>query len=123
MPQSKLLFHDAARQKVLAGAAALADAVRVTLGPQSRRVLLGRRWGAPLACDDGVTIAKEIELADAEENLGAQMLRQAPSAPARRSATAPPPPPCSPTGCSPRAFATSSPGRARSRSSAASTGA
>src|SRR5581483_11357902 len=74
---TRLLFHDAARQKVLAGAAALADAVRVTLGPQSRCVLLGRKWGAPLACDDGITIVKEIHLADGEENLGAQMLRQA----------------------------------------------
>jgi chaperonin GroEL len=77
VPHTKLLFHDQARQKVLAGAGALADAVRVTLGPQSRRVLIGRKWGAPLACDDGITIAKEIRLQDAEENLGAQMLRQA----------------------------------------------
>ena len=72
MPHTKLLFHDEARQKVLAGAGALADAVRVTLGPQSRRVLLGRKWGAPLACDDGITIIKEIKLEDAEQNLGAQ---------------------------------------------------
>jgi chaperonin GroEL len=49
----------------------------VTLGPQSRRVLVERKWGPPLACDDGITIAKEIHLEDAEENLGTQMLRQA----------------------------------------------
>jgi chaperonin GroEL len=77
MPHTELLFHDQARHKVLAGATALADAVRITLGPQSRRVLLGRKWGAPVACDDGVTIAKELKLEDPEENLGAQMLRQA----------------------------------------------
>jgi chaperonin GroEL len=77
MPHTELLFHDQARHKVLAGATALADAVRITLGPQSRRVLLGRKWGAPIACDDGVTIAKELKLEDPEENLGAQMLRQA----------------------------------------------
>jgi chaperonin GroEL len=59
------------------GASTLADAVRVTLGPKAKCVLLERRYGHPLACDDGVTIAKDVELEDAEENLGAQMLRQA----------------------------------------------
>ena len=77
MSHTELLFRDAARAKVLAGTTALADAVRVTLGPQSKRVLLGRKWGTPIACDDGITIAKEIRLEDPEENLGAQMLRQA----------------------------------------------
>jgi chaperonin GroEL len=66
-----------AREKLLRGAGQLADAVRVTLGPKSKSVLIQRKWGAPLICNDGVTIAKEIDLEDAEENLGAQMLRQA----------------------------------------------
>jgi chaperonin GroEL len=59
------------------GAAALADAVRVTLGPKSKCVLIGKKWGRPIVCNDGVTIAKEVELKDQEENLGAQMLREA----------------------------------------------
>ena len=77
MPHSQLFFRDAARAKILAGATALADAVRVTLGPRSRCVLIERKWGTPLVCDDGVTIAKELKLEDPEENLGAQVLREA----------------------------------------------
>jgi chaperonin GroEL len=72
-----ILFDAAAREKVLRGATALADAVRITLGPKSKCVLIGRKWGGPLVCNDGVTIAKEINLPDPEEELGAQMLRQA----------------------------------------------
>jgi chaperonin GroEL len=62
---------------VLRGATQLADAVRVTLGPRSKSVLIEKKWGAPLICNDGVTIAKEFDLKDPEENLGARMLRQA----------------------------------------------
>jgi len=77
MSHKRVLFDSAAREKVLRGAAALADTVRVTLGPKSKRVLIERKWGAPLVCDDGVTIAKEFDLEDPEENLGARMMRQA----------------------------------------------
>jgi chaperonin GroEL len=77
MPAKQLLFHSGAREKVLAGATALADAVRVTLGPKSKCVLIEQDWGPPIVCNDGVTIAKQVELADREENLGAQLLRQA----------------------------------------------
>lgn len=77
MSYTQLLFHAAAREKVLDGATALADAIRVTLGPKSKSVLIQKKWGTPIVCDDGVTIAKEIKLKDPEENLGAQMLRQA----------------------------------------------
>jgi chaperonin GroEL len=73
----KLLTSSAAREKVLHGAKALADAVRVTLGPKSKSVLIEKKWGRPLVCNDGVTIAKEFELEDHEENLGAQVIRQA----------------------------------------------
>lgn len=59
------------------GTSQLADAVRITLGPKSKSVLIQKKWGAPIVCNDGVTIAKEMELEDPEENLGAQMLRQA----------------------------------------------
>ena len=77
MPHKHLLFRSEAREKVLHGAAAIADAVRVTLGPRSRSVLIERKWGKPLVCNDGVTIAREFSLADPEEDLGAQMLRGA----------------------------------------------
>jgi chaperonin GroEL len=77
MSHKHLLFNAEARAKVLKGASQIADAVRVTLGPKSKCVLIERKWGVPLVCNDGVTIAKEIDLKDPEENLGAQMLRQA----------------------------------------------
>ena len=77
MTAKQVLFRSTAREKVLRGAAQLADAVRITLGPKSKSVLIQKKWGAPIVCNDGVTIAKEMELADPEENLGAQMLRQA----------------------------------------------
>jgi chaperonin GroEL len=77
MAHKKVMFRAAAREKVLRGAEALADAVRITLGPKSKSVLIERQWGKPLVCNDGVTIAKEFDLKDPEENLGAQMIRQA----------------------------------------------
>ena len=77
MSAKQVLFRSHAREKVLRGAAQLADAVRITLGPKSKSVLIQKKWGAPIVCNDGVTIAKEMELEDPEENLGAQMLRQA----------------------------------------------
>jgi chaperonin GroEL len=77
MSAKQVLFRSAAREKVLRGASQLADAVRITLGPKSKSVLIQKKWGTPIVCNDGVTIAKELELEDPEENLGAQMLRQA----------------------------------------------
>lgn len=77
MNHKHLLFRSEAREKILRGATALADAVRVTLGPKSKCVLIERKYGRPLVCNDGVTIAKEIELKDPDENLGARMLREA----------------------------------------------
>jgi chaperonin GroEL len=77
MAHKQVLFRSAAREKILRGATQLADAVRVTLGPRSKSVLMEKKWGPPIVCNDGVTIAKEFDLKDPEENLGAQMLRQA----------------------------------------------
>ena len=77
MPHKSLTFRSAAREKIMAGASQLADAIRVTLGPKSKSVLIEKSWGVPVVCNDGVTIAKELDLEDPEENLGAQMLRQA----------------------------------------------
>ncbi len=77
MTHKQVLFRSAAREKILRGTQQLAEAVRITLGPKSKSVLIQKKWGLPLVCNDGVTIAKEFELRDPEENLGAQMLRQA----------------------------------------------
>lgn len=77
MAYTQLLFRAAAMEKVLRGATALADAVRITLGPKSKCVLIDKKWGRPLVCNDGVTIAKEVNLKDPEENLGARMMREA----------------------------------------------
>ncbi|NDC63805.1 MAG: chaperonin GroEL [Planctomycetia bacterium] len=77
MPHKRILFRSEARERILHGATILADAVRVTLGPKSKCVLIERKWGGPLVCNDGVTIVKEIELECPEENLGARMLREA----------------------------------------------
>src|SRR5690348_10053213 len=77
MAHKQVLFRSAAREKILRGATQLVDAVRVTLGPKSKSVLIERKWGAPIVCNDGVTIAKEFDLKDPEENLGARVLKQA----------------------------------------------
>ncbi len=77
MAHKQLTFRSAAREKILSGASQLADAIRVTLGPKSKSVLIEKSWGVPIVCNDGVTIAKELDLEDPEENLGVQMLRQA----------------------------------------------
>src|SRR5512132_2653047 len=77
MAHKQVLFRSAAREKIPRGATQLADAIRVTLGPRSKSVLIEKKWGAPIVCNDGVTIAKEFDLKDPEENLGARMLREA----------------------------------------------
>jgi len=77
MTAKQILFRSQAREKILRGAAQLADAIRITLGPKSKSVLIQKKWGTPLVCNDGVTIARETELEDPEEDLGARMLRQA----------------------------------------------
>jgi chaperonin GroEL len=77
MSHTQMLFRSEAREKILRGVNAVADAVRVTLGPRSKCVLIERKFGAPIVCNDGVTIAKETSLEDPTENLGAQMIRQA----------------------------------------------
>ncbi|MGZ3736410.1 MAG: chaperonin GroEL, partial [Bdellovibrionota bacterium] len=76
MPYKEVRFKAEAQSKVLRGASQLADAVRITLGPKSHSVLIQRKWGKPIVCNDGVTVAKEIDLKDPVENLGAQMLRE-----------------------------------------------
>ncbi len=72
----QMQFGDEARQSLLAGVSKLAAAVKVTLGPKGRNVVLDKKYGGPLVTNDGVTIAKEIELPDPYENMGAQMVKQ-----------------------------------------------
>ena len=72
----QILFDEAARKKVLKGVTTLADAVSVTLGPKGRNVLIDKKFGSPTVTKDGVTVAKEIDLPDPYENMGAQMVRE-----------------------------------------------
>src|SRR5471032_1767906 len=76
MASKDVKFHDSARAKIVAGVNVLADAVKVTLGPKGRNVVLERSFGAPTITKDGVSVAKEIELKDKFENMGAQMVKE-----------------------------------------------
>ena len=76
MASKDVKFHDSARSKLVAGVNILADAVKITLGPKGRNVALDRSYGAPTITKDGVSVAKEIELQDKFENMGAQMVRE-----------------------------------------------
>jgi chaperonin GroEL len=77
MPAKDLIFDAEARRQLKTGIDALANAVRVTLGPRGRNVAIDKKWGAPTVTHDGVTVAKEIELENHFQNMGAQMLKQA----------------------------------------------
>jgi chaperonin GroEL len=76
MAAKEIRFHQEAREKILHGVNTLANAVRVTLGPKGRNVLIEKSWGSPTVTKDGVTVAKEIEVEDKFENMGAQMVRE-----------------------------------------------
>jgi chaperonin GroEL len=76
MPAKELLFGEHARQAILHGVEQLSSAVKVTLGPKGRNVVLDRKWGGPRITKDGVTVAKEVDLEDRFENMGAQMVRE-----------------------------------------------
>ena len=101
MPAKDVKFASDARARLLRGVDTLADTVKVTLGPKGRNVVLDKSFGAPRITKDGVTVAKEIELSDKFENMGAQMLREV-AVPATRPATARRRRPCSPKPSSPR---------------------
>src|SRR5271165_4348711 len=76
MSAKELKFSESARTAILQGVNVLADAVKVTLGPKGRNVVIEKSFGAPMVTKDGVTVAKEIELADKFENMGAQMVKE-----------------------------------------------
>src|SRR5437879_4638336 len=77
MPAKQLIYDAEARRQLKTGIDTLANAVKVTLGPRGRNVAIDKKWGAPTITHDGVTVAKEIELEDHFQNMGAQMLKQA----------------------------------------------
>src|SRR6218665_1408876 len=76
MAKKQLIFDEQARRRILAGVTTLAKAVKVTLGPKGRNVMIDKKFGAPKVTKDGVSVAKEIELACPYENMGAQMVRE-----------------------------------------------
>src|SRR6266850_7818882 len=76
MAAKELVYREHARASMLRGIDALANTVKVTLGPKGRNVVLGRKFGTPLVTKDGVTVAKDIELKDRYENMGAQMVKE-----------------------------------------------
>src|SRR5687767_5118439 len=77
MPAKDLIFEESARRQLKAGIDALAQAVKVTMGPRGRNVAIDKKWGPPTVTHDGVMVAKEIELENHFQNMGAQMLKQA----------------------------------------------
>src|SRR3970282_141079 len=76
MATKEIKFSEEARRGLLAGVDKLADTIKVTLGPKGRNVVLEKKWGAPTITNDGYTIAKEIELDDPWENMGAQLAKE-----------------------------------------------
>ena len=76
MAAKEILFDENARAQILRGVNTLADAVKVTLGPRGRNVVIEKTWGSPTVTKDGVTVAKEIELENKFENMGAQMVKE-----------------------------------------------
>ena len=85
----QIVTGEASRQAILRGVNALADAVKITLGPKGRNAVIEKKFGAPIITKDGVTVAKEIELRDPLENMGAQMVREVAARPATWLAMAP----------------------------------
>src|SRR5918911_100509 len=79
MPAKQLVFREDARKALKRGVDTLAEAVKTTLGPKGRNVALDKKYGAPNVTHDGVTVAKDIELSDPFENMGAQLLKEAAS--------------------------------------------
>ena len=91
----QIIYGEEARKALQAGIDKLANTVKITLGPKGRNVVLDKKYGAPLITNDGVTIAKDVELEDPFENMGAQLIKESPQRQTMLRATAPPPLPCS----------------------------
>ena len=81
MAAKDVKFHEHARTKIVAGVNILADAVKVTLGPRGRNFVIEKSWGSPTVTKDGVTVAKEVEIENQLQNMGAQMVKEVASKP------------------------------------------
>ena len=92
----QIVTGENSRQAILRGVNILADAVKITLGPKGRNAVIEKKFGSPIITKDGVTVAKEIELQDPLENMGAQMVREVASRLRMWREMAPPPQPCWP---------------------------
>ena len=90
----QIVYGEEARKALLSGIDQLANTVKVTLGPKGRNVVLGKKFGSPLITNDGVTIAKDVELEDAFENMARSSSAKSLPRPTTSPATAPPPLPC-----------------------------
>src|ERR1700721_2376293 len=113
MSAKQIAFDAEAREAMRRGVSKLARAVKVTLGPKGRNVILQKSFGSPGVTKDGVTVAKEIELEDKYENMGARMVREVASKPSGWPAAAPLPPPSWPKPSSTKACAAWFPGSTR----------
>ena len=91
-----LSYNEEARRALERGVDQLADTVKITLGPKGRNVVLEKKYGSPVITNDGVTIAKEIELEDPFEQMGAQLVKKLPQRQMTWPVMVPPPPPCLP---------------------------
>lgn len=105
----QIQYGEQARRSLEKGVNALADTVKITLGPKGRNVVLDKKYGAPLITNDGVTIAKEIELEDPFENMGAQLVKEVSTKTNDVAGDGRPPPPCSHRRLSAKVCATSPP--------------
>jgi chaperonin GroEL len=103
MSAKEIVFSEAARSAILRGVNQLADAVKVTMGPKGRNVVIAKSFGSPLVTKDGVTVAKEIELENKLENMGAQMVKEVASKTSDVAGDGTTTPPCSPRRFSARA--------------------
>jgi chaperonin GroEL (HSP60 family) len=116
----QIVYGEQSRQAILRGVNQLADAVKVTLGPKGRNVVLDKKFGSPTITKDGVTVAKEIDLKDPLENMGAQMVREVASKTSDTAGDGTTTRPCWRRRSTARAPRTSSPAPTRWTSSAAS---
>ena len=115
----QITYGEQSRQAILRGVNQLADAVKVTLGPRGRNVIIDKKFGSPTITKDGVTVAKEIDLKDPVENMGAQMVREVASKTSDVAGDGTTTGPCSPRRSIAKARKTSSPARIRWSSGAA----
>jgi chaperonin GroEL len=113
MAAKEIVFSTVARAEIAKGLNLLANAVKVTLGPRGRNVVIEKSWGSPTVTKDGVTVAKEVEIENKLQNMGAQMVKEVASKTSDVAPTAPRPRPCWPRPSTTRAPSSSRPASTR----------